>query len=50
MNSNNDNDLLNKYAINFDLLTGKDSEEELKKNVGISLSKMYDIIRKAFNK
>ena len=33
-----------KYSINFDLHTDKGSENELKKNVNISLSKMYDII------
>ena len=33
-----------KYSINFDLHTDKESENELKNNVNISLSKMYDII------
>lgn len=34
-----------KYSINFDLLADKDSEKELKKYVGISLSRMYAIIK-----
>lgn len=34
-----------KIAINFDLHTSKEYREELKKNVGISLSKMYEIIK-----
>ena len=34
-----------KYAINFDLHTNKNSEIELKKYVGISLNKMYKIIK-----
>ncbi len=40
------NIIKHKYAINFDLHTDKDSEAELRLNVGISLSKMYDIIER----
>ena len=36
----------NKFSINFDLHTDKESLKELKNNVGISKSKMYDIIEK----
>ena len=39
-----------KYAINFDLHTDKESEKELKKYVGISLKKMYEIIKKHLSK
>lgn len=35
-----------KYAINFDLHTGKNSEKELKEYVGISLKRMYEVIKK----
>lgn len=35
-----------KYAINFDLHTDKKYKEELYKKVGISLTKMYGIIKK----
>lgn len=35
-----------KFSINFDLYTDKKSKEELEKNVGISLSQMYEIINK----
>ena len=33
-----------KYSINFDLYTDKNSEKELRNDVSISLSKMYNII------
>lgn len=42
---NNNSNIYHKYSINFDLLTDKESEKELKKYVGIPLSKMYNIIR-----
>ena len=35
-----------RYSLNFDLHTDKESEKELKSKVGISLSRMYDIIEK----
>ena len=42
------NNSLNNYSINFDLHTDKTSEKELEKNVGIPLSRMYEIIKNHF--
>lgn len=48
--SNNFNKIANtnkeKYIITFDLLTGKDYEEKLKNEQNLSLSSMYDIIKR----